>query len=101
MKLFRILIVFLDMEIFVIGQDTKMISSGGLEMFPILRSSQYFPILRSSKTYISFLNRTVRVLNCSCHKLAKFNSYRKIVDSAFVLNFLLTCISTKHKQFEI
>ena len=54
MKLFRILIVFLDMEIFVIGQDTKMISSGGLEMFPILRSSQYFPILRSSKTYISF-----------------------------------------------
>ena len=44
MKLFRILIVFLDMEIFVVGQDTKIISSGGLEMFPILRSSKYLDI---------------------------------------------------------
>ena len=51
MKLFRILIVSLyftmglDMDVFVVGQDTKMISSGGPEMFPILRSSKYLDIL--------------------------------------------------------
>ena len=93
MKLFRMLIVFLDMEIFVIGQDTKMISSGGLEMFPILRSSKYLDIH-------FFLNRTESILNCSCHKLAKFNSYRKIVDSAFVLNFVLTFLpNTNNLKF--
>ena len=47
MKLFRILIDFLyltmglDMDMFVVGQPTMMISSGGPEMFPILRSSKY------------------------------------------------------------
>ena len=59
MKLFRILIVFLyftmgfDMDMFVDGNDIKMISSGGLEMFPILRSRKYL--------YIHFfLDRTVQ-----------------------------------------
>ena len=37
------------MDMFVVGQDTKMISSGWPEMFPILRNSKYLDIL-----YISF-----------------------------------------------
>ena len=50
MKLFRILIVFLyftmglDMDTFVLGKDIKMISSGELEMFHILRSRKYLYI---------------------------------------------------------
>ena len=56
MKLFRMMIVFLyftmglDMDMFVAGQDC------------ILPSGKYFDLH-------FFLNRTVSVLNCSCHKL--------------------------------
>ena len=59
MKLFRILIVFLyftmglDMDMFVVGKDIKVISSGELEMFPILRSRKYLYIY-------FFLDRTVQ-----------------------------------------
>ena len=67
MKLFRITIVFLyftlglDMDVFVVGQHTMMMSSSGPEMFPILWSSKYLDMH-------FFLNRIVSVLNCSCHK---------------------------------
>ena len=59
MKLFRILIVFLyfimclDMDMFVVGKDIKMISTGELEMFSILRSRKYLYIY-------FFLDRTVQ-----------------------------------------